>query len=94
LAPRIIEAHVPVDLCGDALDVLGEGVDLSGASRRPLEHGAALAAARSHPRDWIVVGSRGRMATAATLTGNTADYVLELVDRPILAVPSSGTPLS
>lgn len=46
--------------------------------------------AKSAPCDWIVVGVQGRTALAALLMGSTTGRVLELADRPVLAVPLRG----
>ena len=53
---------------------------------------ALVAAAESTRCDWIVVGVQGRTALADLLIGRTADRVLKLADRPVLAVPSTATP--
>jgi nucleotide-binding universal stress UspA family protein len=46
-----------------------------------------IEAARRTGCGWIVLGVHGRSALAARLIGSTADRVLKLADRPVLAVP-------
>lgn len=49
---------------------------------------ALVEVAKSAHCDWIVVGVQGRTALAELLIGRTADRVLKLADRPVLAVPA------
>jgi nucleotide-binding universal stress UspA family protein len=46
-----------------------------------------IEAARRAGCGWIVLGVHGGSGLAARLIGSTADRVLKLADRPVLAVP-------
>jgi nucleotide-binding universal stress UspA family protein len=50
---------------------------------------ALVEVAKNTDCDWIVVGAQGRTPLAELLIGRTADRVLKLADRPVLAVPST-----
>jgi nucleotide-binding universal stress UspA family protein len=65
----------------------GVGMDARFVDRPPET--ALVEIARSARCDWIVVGVQGRSALAELLIGRTADRVLKLADRPVLAVPAT-----
>jgi nucleotide-binding universal stress UspA family protein len=52
---------------------------------------ALLAIAHEAGADLIVVGTRGRTVLAGLLVGSTAQRLLHISDRPVLAVPATST---